>query len=207
MEGGLWGMESRVHYRKLMLYHNIMHSYDRRTIKNMIVFQKEFERSGTWYSDVQQIIKKYEITADVNNVLKSSWKREVKLRINDVNKKKIIKSCEEGVKTRFIKTNEWGRKSYMNRASVEDVKRILKTRLCMITLPCNQRKREAKLGCSLCGQKEKIRMEHYLVCQRLQYLRSVMNVEHYTEEYVNGTVAEMLKVTSYLEKVSRLVVS
>ena len=207
MEGGLWLMESRVHYRKIMLYHNIMHSDDRRTIKSIILFQKEFERrSGTWFSDVQRMIKIYGITAEVNNVLKSAWKKEVKQRITEVNKQKVIKRCEEGVKTRFISTNEWGRKSYMNNATVEEVKRILKTRLCMVALPCNRRQREAEPGCSLCGNKDKIRMEHYLECHKLIHLRRVMKVERSTEEYVNGTIDCMLKVTRYLEKVSRLVV-
>ena len=148
----------------------------------------------------------YGITADVNCVLKSAWKKEVKRRITELNKQTVIKRCEEGVKTRFISTNEWGRKSYMNNATVEEVRRILKTRLCMVALPCNRRQRDAESGCSLCGYKDKIRMEHYLECRKLLYLRRVMKVEGSTEEYVNGTIGCMLKVTRYLEKVSRLVV-
>ena len=83
METGMWMMEARIHYRRLMLYHRLEHSDDRRTIKSMIKFQKNYEkRPGTWYSETQRILKLYKIEADVMKVLKSQWKREVKAKIS-----------------------------------------------------------------------------------------------------------------------------
>ncbi len=117
-------MEARVHYRKLMLYHRIIHSDDGRKIKNMVEFQKLYERrAGTWYSDVKRIIGVYDITADVEKSLKSEWKREVKSKIGVVNQRRVVQKCKEGVKTRFICNDEWGRKKYLDSASTEDVKR------------------------------------------------------------------------------------
>ena len=207
MEAGLWMMEARVHYRKLMLFHNIMHSDDRRTIKRMLLFQKEYERrNGTWYTEIQRIIELYDITLDVGEVLKSAWKKHVKSKISAVNKEKVLQSCKNGVKTRFVSSNEWGRQKYMNNGSVEEVKQILKTRLCMVNLPCNQRRREETPGCSLCGETRKIRMEHYFVCSRLVQLRRIMNIKHTPKVYINGSIDHMLKASRYLQTVSRLVV-
>ena len=207
MEAGLWMMKARVHYRKLLLFHNILHSDDRRTIKRMLLFQKEYERrNGTWYSEIQRIIKMYNITLDVGDTLKSAWKKHIKSKISAVNKEEVILCCKNGVKTWFISSNEWGRQKYLDNGSVEEVKQILKTRLCMVNLPCNQRRKEETSGCSMCGEKRKIRMEHYFVCSRLAHLRRIMNIHHAPEEYINGSIDYMLKASRYLQTVARLVV-
>ena len=207
METGIWLMESRVHYRKLMLYHRLIHSDEKRTIKIIIGFQKEYERrEGTWYSDVMRICSIYDITCDVYKSRKSEWKREVKTKIGTVNRQKVVQSCSEGVKTRFVCNNEWGRKKYLDEGTVEEVKRIMKFRLCMVVLPCNQRRKEAEPGCTLCGETKKIRMEHYFSCRRLVRMRDSLNIMPDEEQYMNGTMHHMGKGARYMETVSKLVV-
>ena len=208
METGLWMMEARVHYRKLMLYHNIVHSDDGRKIKNMIEFQKQYERrAGTWYSDVKRIIGMYDIIADVEKSLKSEWKREVKSKIGVTNQKRVVLKCKEGVKTRFICDDEWGRKKYLNNATTEDIRRVMKLRLCMIPVPCNQRRREEEPGCKLCGCTTKIRMEHYYTCPRLDRLRGNMNISSNLDgQLFKGPVSKLLKEAAFMETVSKLTV-
>ena len=71
METGIWTMEARLAYKKLMLYHNILHSDEERIIKKILQIQKEEERSGTWNDGVQKMVCYYGIEKDVNEVLKS----------------------------------------------------------------------------------------------------------------------------------------
>ena len=44
MELGMWTMEARMHYRKLMLYHRITHSDDSRNVKQLVAIQKKYLR-------------------------------------------------------------------------------------------------------------------------------------------------------------------
>ena len=207
METGIWMMEFRVHYRKLMLYHRIMHSDECRTIKKMIEFQRDYERrDGTWYSDVQRIMSIHNINVDVHKVLKSEWKKEVKGKIGLTNQRRVVQRCKDGVKTRFICNDEWGRKKYMNNATTEDVKRVMKLRLCMVPVPCNQRRREEEPGCKLCGVKTKIRMEHYYTCSRLERLRYLLNIINNPDEQFNGSMNNLIKEAMFMETVSKLTV-
>ena len=80
METGMWKMEERVNYRKLMLYHRIVNSDDGRTIKKILEHQKRYDREGTWYHDVKRLCIMYGIKGDVSNTLKSQWKRRLKAK-------------------------------------------------------------------------------------------------------------------------------
>ena len=199
-------MEQRVHYRKLMLYHRIVNSDDERTIKKIIEFQKDYDREGTWYHDVKHLCSLYNIQGDAAVVLKSVWKKEVKAKIEAVNKEQVTNACKSGVKTRFVCDDEWGRKEYLNVASVENIRRLLKYRLCMVPLPCNQRSKYENPGCTMCGETKKIRMEHYFHCEHLQYLRYITNIVGGVEEFLQGTLMQMLKGTVFMDYVSKMVV-
>ena len=154
-----------------------------------------------------QIIKLYKIETDVMKVLKSQWKREVKAKISLVNQQKVVQRCKEGVKTRFVCDEEWGRKSYVDNLPIAEVKRVMKLRLCMVPLPCNQRSKEQQQGCRLCGVKSKIRMEHYFSCTRLARLRRSMNVlPTDTDKVCQGPSIVMIKEAKYLEAVSKLTI-
>ena len=45
MELGMWTMEARIHYRKLMLYHRIMHSEDSRMVKQLVSLNYRWDGS------------------------------------------------------------------------------------------------------------------------------------------------------------------
>ena len=83
METGWLTMEARLDYKKLMLYHNIIHSDDKRVIKKIIEAQAKRNREGTWYNSVQKIITKYEIELSVKESIKSKWKRKLKTRFEE----------------------------------------------------------------------------------------------------------------------------
>ena len=58
METWFLTMQSRVEYKKLMLIHNILHSDEKRIIKQIVRIEKEVRREGTWYTEAEEIIKK-----------------------------------------------------------------------------------------------------------------------------------------------------
>ena len=55
LEFGMPTMKSRVEYRKLMLYHNIVNSDERRIMKKVIEEQRKMDREGTWSDGIKKI--------------------------------------------------------------------------------------------------------------------------------------------------------
>ncbi len=84
--------------------------------------------------------------------------------------------------------------------------RVMRLRLCMVPVPCNQRRREEEPGCKLCGCNTKIRMEHYFTCPRLERLRVIMNISNNPEGQLNGPMSKLLKEAAFMETVSKLTV-
>jgi hypothetical protein len=80
MEVGWWTMKARIAYKKLMLYHNIMRSEEKRTTRKLVITQENENRKTTWLASIKYEMKKYNITLNVMETLKSIWKREVKMR-------------------------------------------------------------------------------------------------------------------------------
>ena len=72
METGWLTMEARLAYKKLMLFHHIMHSDNSRTIKRIVYVQIEEDRRNTWYGSVKRLIEKYELQLNVNESKKIS---------------------------------------------------------------------------------------------------------------------------------------
>ena len=65
METGWLTMEARLAYKKLMLFHHIMHSDNSRTIKRIVYVQIEEDRRNTWYDSVKRLIERYELQLNV----------------------------------------------------------------------------------------------------------------------------------------------
>ena len=168
MELGCWTMEARVSYRKLMLYHNIQRSDDKRVVKKLIEIQSKWSRETTWYKGVERDLKKYDIKLKAGETKKSKWKKVVKAKINTITAKEIMEEIKEMTKSRTVKNKEFKRADYINKTSIQVVKRILKTRLHMTKLPGNFK----QLGideCPLC-QVKNTSTEHYFECGKCQFL-------------------------------------
>ena len=56
-EIGMWKIEDRLRYRKIMLYHNIVTSNNNRLCKRIIIEQEENEDGDTFYSDVKNMME------------------------------------------------------------------------------------------------------------------------------------------------------
>ena len=171
LETGMWTMEGRIGYRKLMLFHNIMNSDDERLIKNIVHEQIRHLRRGTWYHSITVLIEKYRIELS-HEELKSTWKKHVKERISKVVEEEIREGCEQSSKGRTVARDDFEMKNYLRQLSVDEASFILKVRLHMSTLPCNY---GDKSNCWMCDEKG-VKTEHYLRCPGTFLMRECMGV-------------------------------
>ena len=72
MELGMWKMENRIVYKKLMLYHNLINSGNERMANKIIMYQNEEGREGTWMSQVNQLSEILDVKTNACDVLKSA---------------------------------------------------------------------------------------------------------------------------------------
>ena len=134
-ELGMWTMEKRLEYRKVMLYQNIMNSNEERLSKRIIREQKESRIDNSFYSNTEGISTKYNI--DINKVTemkKSELKKKIKEEINKSMLEEIIENKRTMKKLRFVDTSTFSCKRYINELDGEDSKFILKTRLNMLEI-------------------------------------------------------------------------
>ena len=199
LECGIWTMKGRIHYKKLMLYHNIFNSSDERLLKKIILVQEEEERKGTWYGEVTEIITKYDLKdMKVRETPKSTWKRMVKKNINTVMEREIKDGCSRMKKGRTVAEDYLKRKRYLDERTVEESKLITEMRLHMIDIPCNYGQGEV---CWLCGCRN-ANSEHYFQCSETEQLRKCWNIKS-CDEMKSDNVMELLNASKFLQQVEK----
>ena len=196
LETGMWTMEARINYKKLMLYHNIMNSDDNRLIKNIVIEQKRCLRPGTWYHSITKIIQKYSIELS-ENVLKSQWKRHVKTQIQTVVETEIRSGCNtsDSGKGRTVCMEDYSMKTYMKELPVDVVSDILKVRLHMVRLPCNYGDKDK---CWLCDNAV-AKTEHYLRCPGTILIRECMGIVS-DSSFANLDTDQLVKISQFYKK-------
>ena len=197
LETGMWTMEGRIAYTKLMLFHNIVNSSDERIISNIISYQMENPRRGTWYSSIQALLDRYKLKWS-SEIKKSKWKKAVKQHINLATEEEIRKGCDT-TKGRTVAHGEYKTKQYLREVTVEDAKSILRMRTHMVDIPCNYGERDS---CWLCGKEETIRTEHYLECPGTELLRKCSGIQN--EQLSSLNTLEQLKLSKFYELVEKM---
>ena len=200
METGWLTMEARLDYKKLMLYHNIVHSDDKRVIKKIIEAQARRNREGTWYNSVQKIITKYNIELEVKETMKSKWKREVKSKIRGRTEHTIKEKCATLTKTRTVREDEFCLKEYLKVLPIHISKHVLRYRLHMIDVPKNYKNAWKHETCLLC-QCEQGSTEHFFTCNRTEHLRKAWDVTQLSEQ----SPSKMRDIAGYMKDVETLV--
>ena len=197
METGWWTIRGRIAYRKLMLYHNIITSDNKRVIKKIIKVQEEKRRSTTWYASVRQEMSTYNIEISPEESLKSKWKKEVKQKINTKMEQEIREHCRGKTKGRTVIDDEYERKEYLDVLNLEEARKILRMRMHMSKIPGNYKGRgEGK--CTLC-QEEKGNMEHYYRCKSVRQLVEVWRTK---EDDIRSLDKDRMKAAAhFIEKV------
>ena len=200
METGWWSMRARLAYKKLMLYHNIMHSDDRRVVKKILVQQQKEERESTWQGSIEKIKKQYGVELDANNTLKSTWKKQVKKKITETEEKNIREMCSKKKKARTVERDDYKKKKYLENVSLNDAKKIIKSRLHMCKVPGNYKQKGVTL-CPLCEDEEGS-TEHYFDCKRTKYLVQIWDVKK--EDLQSQETNKLKRVAKFMEKVEEM---
>ena len=164
-ELGLWKMEERLMYRKIMLYHNIINSADSRLVKNMIEEQEREREDGTWFMGVLSYLQILNIKLEVvRESSKGVLKRIVKERIHERMNRTMIAAKEKYKKMRFLNCDSFELKKYIKFGGGNDALDALKTRLNMREIYGNY-KGDFTLPrlCPYCEQEEDT-TEHLIEC-------------------------------------------
>ena len=200
LETGWWRMRARIHYKKLMLFHNIVHSDGKRVVKRLLNEQEKENRETTWFGSIQKIKNRYGIELDEKDTIKSAWKKYVKTKITEVEEQEIRKQCREKTKARTVKEDEYECKSYLRSVTLKEVKKIARYRLHMCKLPSNYRQKGVSM-CPLCEEEEG-RTEHYFKCE---YTRRLSNIYGVTEADLGSQdIRTMKNVANFYEKVEQM---
>ncbi len=200
METGWWTMRARMDYKKLMLYHNIQRSDEKRVIKKVLDVQRKENRSTTWYNSVQELKKIYNITLIAELSSKSQWKKHVKTRINTEVEKVVRGKCCTMSKGRTVKHDAFEKKEYFTKVCFSTTKKILKYRTHMTVIPGNY-KGKTEGTCLLCGV-EKGTSEHYFGCAETRYIAGAWEVRR--EDLQSNEIKKMTNVANFMEKVELL---
>ena len=199
LELGIPTMKARVAYRKVMLYHNLSNSDEKRIARRVIEQQHRMDREGTWLAGVKTLMNEYGIVEDVTEQLKSAWKRIVKQRIEEHTEEEIIRSCGTLSKARTtLLDGKHEIRDYLKESTIKQAKKIITARLHMTKIPCNYKTSEFK-GCWLCGQQDDIRTEHYYECSGTRILRRNWNAKK--EDLSSSDTQELVRTSMFLEKV------
>jgi hypothetical protein len=165
-ELGVMPIISRLTYKKLMLYHNIINSDEDRIAKHLV---REQERRGIeecWFGEVKKEASGIGIRLSEDQVkgkLKSEWKKEVKERVQEKVTKDLEEKKKEGKKLRFLRVK--GHETYLNDVHNDDARMAIKIRLNMLEWIEGNFGKETK--CPLCKQ-EKDTTEHVFVCEEME---------------------------------------
>ena len=72
-------------YKRLMLYHSLINSDERRVAKHVVKAQEQSGHEECWFGNMKRESKEIDLHISEDQVrgkLKSSWKKEVKKKIN-----------------------------------------------------------------------------------------------------------------------------
>ena len=167
-ETGIWPVKSRIEYKKIMLYHNIITSDSKRLVKDIVEDQIRSPYKDCWGMSIKDICEKYQIEmGEIKQYSKQILKKLIKTKIT----KEIVERIEEKkldmTKLRF--TNGTGRKEYIERLKTKEAIMIMKMRLNMIEVKCNYKSKFTNLNCELCGKEDTT--EHLFECKELERLK------------------------------------
>ncbi len=167
IELGVKPLEYEIHYKRLMLYHNIMNSSDERISKQIVMQQRKHQHTHGFYQEIRKSATALKVKLEdviERRVKKSEWKRALKEQMKKVLNEKANAISGEMTKLRHIQGSDLEEKEYVKKCNMEDLTDILKLRLNMIKLDCNYGK---KGNCKLCGG-ERETLEHMLECKEVK---------------------------------------
>ena len=164
-ELGIWRIEERLKYRRIMYMQNILKSDQRRLCKRVVIDQRENEEEDTLYQTTKESLEEYNINIDeIADMNKSQLKKKVKEKIGMITNKMVGKERSKMTKLRFTEDNKFERKQYISTFDGFQAMQTLKTRLNMQPIYANY-KADIKMErmCPYCKAEEDT-TEHLIEC-------------------------------------------
>ena len=126
MEIGCWPYSYVVLYKRLMYFHHLIHSEERRIARQVIINQMDGKGKGkSWYDQgVKGWLLKLEMPTDQSEVLevsKSRWKKELKKKIESLVVEELEQHRMSMTKLRFIRG--FNQQDYVKKFRMEKVKK------------------------------------------------------------------------------------
>ena len=166
-ETGIWPYTYVILYKKLMYLHHLIHSNDERICKTIVTKQQqimEYDKE-TWYAELQNRVHTMNINTDIRslkNKLKSTWKQEIKTKLQKAIEKDFIEQTSQKTKLRFQRGKSFEREGYVEQCGAETCQEIMKIRLNMVECKMNFKNANIDTKCIMCNNDETT--EHLLEC-------------------------------------------
>lgn len=160
-ETGIWPIEKKVVYHRMMLYQNLITSAKGRLGRVVIEDQdcSETAKTNNWASETRRIAR--DIGVDLNTAKeykKELWKKTIKRKIAEQIERELDE--KEMRKMRHQSGQRFERKSYLNKMGLKEASETMRRRLEMIDVGSNFGR---KRTCRLCEEKEST--EHMIACR------------------------------------------
>ena len=175
-ELGIWPLEAKVHYHRLMFMHNVLNSDGERLGRKIIKGQMEIAGEN-WTTETRKIAEMYGMDkVNAERTSKGEWKRKLKEEIQ----KRVEKRWQEKVKTmtklRHLKGKKFGKSKYVLDATTEEASEFMKIRLEMKDIGKNYGKDRK----CICNEDETI--EHIIKCKEVNGTEGWIEIEDINEE-------------------------
>ena len=205
METGHWPFSYVIVYKRLMFFHHLIHSEERRIARKLVKSQMEGQKlENTWYGGVEEWLVKLELEKNEEEIIKrrkSEWKKEVKEQLE-----KWVKKEKEEQKTKMKKlrfTNTEGKQNYLDQCKMEQVKKIMKMRLNMTELKGNYKGKYQDTVCPAC-EKEEETTEHVIRCPEYQRLTKHTLNKMVDEKGIDDAMNDLQWLTNAAEEFERI---
>ena len=121
-----------IHCRQLCFLHHILTLEVTDPVYKMYFELKSFEHEVNWANDVKQLLQKYDLTVDEDELKcmsRDEWKALVKSKVQSVWFTCLVSQCGTMKKTRKLKYHEFSCQEYLTGMTPLDAQIIFRARL------------------------------------------------------------------------------
>ena len=195
-ELGIWRIEERLMYRKLMLYNNLSNSDERRLAKRIVDEQESNnDLEDSFFGTVLTMAQSIAIPLkDLKSLPKNQLKKLIKKKLNERMTKIIAATVPQMTKLRFIdKPQAFERQPYVTQLKGDEAIQALRTKLNMVAIYGNYHGDiTMRRLCPYC-EKEDDTTEHLLDCLEIQSTITSKDIQNNNNTETWKQVLEVIK--------------
>ena len=203
MELGIMPIENVIHTRKLCFLHHILTLEPDDPVKQIYEQQKYYHFEKNWASEVRELLVKYGIDIDENEISRlsrSRWKEIIKTKIRGHIVTEANDICKSQAKMSHMPMyHNLTLQNYFDFLPPEDAKIMFKIRTGTVDVKANLRYKYPDLKCRLCGNDDQ-NLNHILNECRTNYTRRGDVTNLYTQDEIDAKEI-VHRVKSFLNQV------